>query len=121
MLEDSVQQRIDLYDGTLNNVMPIYRWLLADMSIIDLGEDCTEISIKRGFEGLEDIEGLVLPIFKSKQHLVHKERYYSELASSLLLENMGNSAKIMDFAQLSAFGNKISILEEKVRTLKSLT
>jgi len=42
-----VENRIRLYESTLNNAMPIYRWLLSDSSVMDLGEDCTEFSISR--------------------------------------------------------------------------
>lgn len=47
-LLSGMDQRIKLHEGKLINAMPIYRWLLSDLSLIDLSQDCIEVGIDRG-------------------------------------------------------------------------
>lgn len=44
-LYEGVDLRIRVHERKLINAMPIYRWLLSDTSLVDLGEDCIKVSI----------------------------------------------------------------------------
>jgi len=66
--------------------MPIYRWLLSDMSVLDLGEDCIKVSINRAVKqgGESQFHGKMLTIFKSPVHQHEEMMYYSEYTSAVL-------------------------------------
>lgn len=63
----TVQKRFELHKGSLNNVIPIYRWLLLDASVMDIAEDCVDISMGRAFNDALSkgaLKGTLLPLYR---------------------------------------------------------
>lgn len=82
--------------------MPIYRWLLSDLSLVDLSQDCIDVSIKRGIAkaGSSKFSGKIIPIFRSSLLSV-EEQFYSELTISLLQDLKNSGVKFYTLEEYS--------------------
>ena len=104
-----VENRIRLYESTLNNAMPIYRWLLSDSSVMDLGEDCTEFSITRAISEAADVglSGKLLPVFRSPTHNKEEQEFYTEFSFTELNEHSSNAFSLFRIKDFSAIGHDV--------------
>lgn len=67
LLNIAVQKKIELHCKTLINAIPMYKWLLNDEHLVDRGQDCQELGVKRAIQDAYEsgrIKGKIVPVYK---------------------------------------------------------